>query len=343
MIHDDSDPPFLPPKPRRRRRLFWVGVPLVLLGAAAVGLYFSFDHQADLAIRDAIAETDRLEPNGWRLGDIEQQRRATKPNDKENAAIAVRDVQALMPTLWPPQSAASGGSGRPIAGMPAQAASLNDRIALPLEVQMDATLTAEIRAELAKDKIPEAVNLADQLADQKVGHHDINWPANPLAAIFPWIQEPRTIASLLRYRALLQAQDGDPDGALRSARAILGAGRSLSDDPTLIGLLVRIAVQSIAVSSIERTLAQGVPSGEALILTQLMLEEEAADPSLQRALRGERASNVGVCEWLLRWRWLARRPRRLKVFWRWYPREPGDGRSKADRQARLPDDPAHHE
>ncbi len=62
---------------------------------------------------------------------------------------------------------------------------------------------------------------------------------------------------------------------------------------------MRIAVQSIAVSSIERTLAQGVPSAEALKLTQLMLEEEAADPSLQRALRGERAVNRGVSEYLM--------------------------------------------
>jgi hypothetical protein len=318
-MHDDSDPPFLPPTPRRRRWLIWIGVPVLLLVGGAIGVYVYLEHQADLAIREALAETDRLEPNGWRLDDLEQQRRAAAPKKEENAAVTVGNVKTLMGTPWPPRPIAPiqegpgiepvPGAGEPagmapgdgmvgaMGGGPAQLASLDDRVALPVEVQMDATLTAELRDELRK--IQEAVQLADRLADQKEGHHDINWPANPIGALVPWVQDTRSVASMLRFRALLQAQDGDLDGALRSARAILGAGRSLSDDPTLIGLLVRIAVQSIAVGSIERTLAQGVPSAEALKLTQRMLEEEAAEPSFQRALRGERAVNQGVCEYLM--------------------------------------------
>jgi hypothetical protein len=318
-MHDDSDPPFLPPAPRRRRWLFWIGIPLVLLVAGAVGVYVYLEHQADLAIREALAETDRLEPNGWRLEDLEQQRRDAAPKKEENAAITVSNVKILMGGTWPPRPAApiqegpgneagpgavdpavpapGAGMGGPMADIPAQPVLLDDRIALPLEVQMDAALTADLRTEL--DKIKEAVVLADKLADQKEGHHDINWPANPIGALVPWVQDTRSVASMIRFRALVQAQDGDVDGALRSARAILGAGRSLSDDPTLIALLVRIAVQSIAVSSIERTLAQGEPSAEALKLTQHMLEAEVAEPSLQRAMRGERACNRGVCEYLI--------------------------------------------
>ncbi len=320
-MHDDSDPPFHPTAPRRRRWLFWIGVPLLLLGAGAGGIYVYVDRHADDAIREAIAETDRVEPNGWRLDEIEQQRRAAAPKKEENAAITVGDVHQLLPASWPARPAApmqpnpgmavaagvdapggmppgGMGVGGGMMGIPAQPASFEERIALPLDVQMDASLTTELRAEMAR--IQEAVVKADKLADQKEGHHDINWPANPIGALVPWVQDTRAVASMLRYRALVQAQDGDLDGALRSGRAIVGAGRSLSDDPTLIGLLVRIAIQSIAVASIERTLAQGVPSGEALKVTQQLLEEEAAEPILPRALRGERASTVGVCEYLIK-------------------------------------------
>ncbi len=173
-------------------------------------------------------------------------------------------------------------------------------IDVPLEVQMDAALTADLRAEFAKDRMPEAVALADQiLADQKEGHHEINWAADPMSTLVPWLDETRLVAKMLRYRARLQAQDGDLDGALRSARAILGTERSLCDDPLVVDMLVRMALQALAIGSMERTLAQGVPSPEALKATQLMLEDEAAEPMLQRAMRGERASNAGVCEWLL--------------------------------------------
>ncbi len=75
---------------RKKRWLFRIGVLLLLLGATAVGVYFYLEHQADLAIREAIAETDRLEPNGWRLDEIERQRRAAKPKDEDNAALTVQ-------------------------------------------------------------------------------------------------------------------------------------------------------------------------------------------------------------------------------------------------------------
>ncbi len=184
-------PEAVSPPTRNKRWLFWVGVPLFLLGAAAVGIYVYLEHQADLAIRDAIAETDRLEPNGWQLADIEQQRRDAASKKEDNAAITVGAVHALLPKTWPPQPPAPiqanpGNPGAPGAGDPAglppgamgvpattwlaQPASFDERINLPLEVQMDAALIAELRAELAKDKIPEAIGLADKLADQKEGH-----------------------------------------------------------------------------------------------------------------------------------------------------------------------------
>ncbi len=248
---------------------------------------------------------------------IEEQRRAKAPRNEDNAALTVAAVRLSMPKTWPTRPLTSNElfeaqlkrnrdappeGGRPDVDLvielnPACFATLFERIDLPPEVQMDAVLTGELRAELAR--IQQAVDQADKLADQKEGHVPINWPANPWSTPIPWVDDARSVASMLRFRALLQAQDNDPDGSLRTARAILGAGRSVRDDPTLTLMLMRLSVLSQAVRSIQRTLAQGVPSTDALKQTQLALEEEAAEPMLQQAVRGERAMLQGVWEWIL--------------------------------------------
>ena len=51
----------------------------------------------------------------------------------------------------------------------------------------------------------------------------------------PQTQDVRTVARLLMIDAAIRAHDGNPDGALESCSAILGAGRSIGDEPFLIG------------------------------------------------------------------------------------------------------------
>jgi len=62
-----------------------------------------------------------------------------------------------------------------------------------------------------------------------------------------------------------------------------------STSPSAISLLVRVACQTIAINSMERTLAQGQPSEKELEAAQQLLQKEAAEPLLWIALRGERA------------------------------------------------------
>jgi hypothetical protein len=90
-------------------------------------------------------------------------------------------------------------------------------------------------------------------------------------------------------QALMEAQEGRADDALATARRIIIAGRSLGDEPCMIAQLVRVAIRAIAVQVIERALAQGRPSTDGLARTQRLLEEDAAEPLMLYALRGERA------------------------------------------------------
>src|SRR5260370_5753449 len=90
--------PRIPAPPRRRRWRWWVGIPLVfvlLLG----GLYGFILYEADLDLREAMAEADRDCPGGWQLKALEAGREEIP--DEENAALVAMKVKRLLPENWP--------------------------------------------------------------------------------------------------------------------------------------------------------------------------------------------------------------------------------------------------
>jgi hypothetical protein len=98
---DTSPPPGLtvaPPRPRHKRRWILLAIVLFVLipASALVGWIFYSKHQAKLALEEAIAESDRLDP-GWRLEDIEKRRTALPP--ERNSAIHITAAAALTPGL----------------------------------------------------------------------------------------------------------------------------------------------------------------------------------------------------------------------------------------------------
>ena len=72
--------------------------------------------------------------------------------------------------------------------------------------------------------------------------------------------------------------------------AILGAGRSIGDEPFMISALVRIAIGSVALQSVRRVLSQGEPSDASLGRLQATVADELAQPLLVIPLRGELAA-----------------------------------------------------
>jgi hypothetical protein len=99
------------------------------------------------------------------------------------------------------------------------------------------------------------------------------------------------MANILSYDALLRMQDRDLDGALADCRGIINAEHLIGDEPTLISVLVRVAMQAVARKKIERILAQGQPSEKALAQMQKVLEAEIEIPLLLIGARGERANS----------------------------------------------------
>ena len=99
-------------------------------------------------LRSAIAELDQKEPDGWTLEAIEGHRREV--SDDQNAALVVQAVKAKLPRPWPTPRPPAPGDGVPVAPPPPGSAVYvdNDMAELPPEVQLDAALLRDLRAQL---------------------------------------------------------------------------------------------------------------------------------------------------------------------------------------------------
>ncbi len=111
----------------------------------------------------------------------------------------------------------------------------------------------------------------------------------------PEHRDVRYVVTVLDWDAVLQADLGNINGALRSCHGIFNCCRIFGDDPTDMPQLVRGAIARLGVRALERVLAKGDADGVALEKLQLVIAEEAAHPRLETAVRGER----GSVHWLM--------------------------------------------
>jgi hypothetical protein len=259
--------------PARTRWRWWrialfLGGALLLLTVLLLGVRLFFERSIDQQLQDALAEADRLDP-GWELDQLEARRR-TVP-DEENSALRIRILGGTLPDHWDDQPCYQ---------------ELSDS---PPPVQLGERQMEGLRADLGQRTHP--LEQARNLADLSHGRYPITWAPDFLSTLTPHLAEARKVTNLLVYDAALRAQDGDADGALDSGRAALSAARSIGDEPLLLSQVQRVGRRAVAVQSMQRTLAQGQPSDKALAAAQKLLEEEAEEPLLLIALRGERAGD----------------------------------------------------
>src|SRR5262245_29361003 len=262
------------PSARRKWGLSAAGVliPLRLL-LVALGLYLHRRWAEEEDLRQAIAETDRLDPN-WTLHDLMEAR--TPVADEENSAPVVLAAWGLMPRPWPPTL---DPSRQPEGGI-----SLLDLLE---EWRLNAQHAEDLQAALKT--VEAATAKARKLADLPRGRHVVAWSKDYIGTTLPHIDAARQVARLLAYDAIMRAHEGDIDEALTSARAALNAGRSVGDEPCLVSQLFRLAARAEALGAGERAIAQGEASPAVLESLQRLLEDEERQPLLLLGLRGERA------------------------------------------------------
>jgi hypothetical protein len=265
---------------RGRRWLLWPALSVVVVIVGLATGYYFFVSWSDRDLREAIAETDHANPEGWQLDDIQAQRERVP--DQENAALVVLKINGLLPANWPaPIIAVSGASGQsPGAG--SQPLSVDDVLSEPLpNVQLSPNLLQAIQKRL--EEAGPALAEAHKLVGMMHGRYPTEWNLDFYPAA-------RSACQLLRYEAVLAAQREDYDRALALVRGVMGAARSIGDEPMIIPGVSRLACDRHAVLALERTLAQGSPSPRELIAMQELLEKESNEPMVWRILRGERAA-----------------------------------------------------
>jgi hypothetical protein len=263
--------------PRRRlggwRWLVLAGVLLMpLIGLA--GLYFYESALNDREVAEAVADVDHRDP-GWRFEDLERSR--PTPPDEQNAALRVMAVRRRMPGGWPTPGA---GGSVPLDNLVAE---------LEPPQQFNAEQLRGLRAEL--ERVKPALEEADRLADLPEGRYPVVWTLVTMDARLDDLQSSRSVADMLRHEASRRAQDGDMVGACREELALINTGRSIGNEYSLIPLLVRTSVLSVATAALERLLAQGEPDEQSLTAVQRLLEREDRETpaATVAAFRGERA------------------------------------------------------
>jgi hypothetical protein len=268
-----------PPKPRRGRLWLWlVGVALLLLLIGGILTVVSMRAAAHQRLANAISAAEGDDPN-WRLDNLLAHREPV--SDEENSALVVAKAVALLPKNWLDRL----GQGT---GPPSTAADAYERLStIGANIRLDDQVSGLLGAELKNHA--QALALARTVADFRRGRHEIVIGPAVIDTLLGETQSTRSLARLLQVDAAVRADAGDYDGALDSCRAIIQTARSIGDEPTLISLLVRIAIDAAAVRSTWRVLGQGEPSDAALARLQALILDELAQPLLLTGMNGERA------------------------------------------------------
>lgn len=216
------------------------------------------------------AELDARDPN-WRLEAILAQREAAKPPDAENPMMLIQNQFPRIPASYDEWSKRPEGwtDELPPNRLPdpddAKEAKAIHEEALPV--------IKELRKLRSMDRLGWfPIKLKDSVNDINLGH----------------TQHARQAAGLLKFDVEVSALAGNPDQALTSTHAILHMSRAIGDEPTLIAMLVRYAMASVAVNAAERTLGYG-EAKTGLAEFQAALHREANEPVLAMGMRGERA------------------------------------------------------
>jgi hypothetical protein len=270
------------PRFRRWRRLLVAAVACVGLAALMLlGVLYYRSYVTEVALREAIAEADRLDP-GWRLAELDAKRIAVP--FEQNSESQVRKAGGGGMKLLNAGGTMVRGTNRDV--LVDSIKPIEDLELLSPRFRLTFNQAAALRTAL----VPFTGPLTDgrKIADFPNGRCVFD---SSLLIDQPWNYEmdASTAVSLLEYDAVLQTQNGDFDQAWVCCRAILNIGRSFGDEPIEFPQMNRAYRVRIAIGLMERTLAHGQVPEKELAESQKRLREELQHPALLIYLRSIRA------------------------------------------------------
>lgn len=132
----------------------------------------------------------------------------------------------------------------------------------------------------------EVFKLTDEAISMPYCKFKTNWQ-DGAGVLFPYYACMRELARLHYTDALVKAHDGDIDAATNDVRRIFGIGRSLRNEPVLIGQLVKFAILSIGSKCIRDISAHGFNASEVEILEKAISDINLYD-EFAKGMNGER-------------------------------------------------------
>jgi hypothetical protein len=247
----------------------WIKRSLIVLSifvAPPLGLYFYTSWRAERELAEVLAELDANEAP-WRWDDV----MIVKPKAEDEAVrTTIESAHRLMPARF------------------------LDRIQKKVEDRempwrLLTAHDAEIYAaelEAAAPAIREARKLAVSPKGQFRTLPSIEQPFE----VSDDLHHCRQLALMLQYDAIWRAHLGELDAAMDDFLAIVRLGRTLDEEASMQAQRLRIMLQSsIALWSLESTLALGQAPPHQLELLQRALDELDPETAVKIGLRGERA------------------------------------------------------
>lgn len=272
----------------RRRPALWLTILTAFgLTVGAALLWLHYQQEADFRdLQAALAETDALEPDGWRLEDLERQRRHIP--DEENSALVILHAVRLDPGNWP-----CWWNPRPTGPLyDSFDDTSEEELMIDLEEVPPNYLLDDIRFNILRNEVCRNYRQLAALAalDGKISGRFPHTTASPVIfTSYGRVQELRTVMRALGFQARVHAQEGNFGAAWQSLTRMLLAARSIGDDCATVPLLVRMAGTSILAQNTEIVLAMGPTEDNHLQLLQNLVKLESQESLFYRLLRGERA------------------------------------------------------
>jgi hypothetical protein len=227
--------------------------------------------EGNRAYTAAVTETEATDSN-WRWDALQATRKIPAP--ERNSAIMIRKVSDISPPEWLVQK--GGRKWEP------------NTPPLPANARFSKQIVEELRSTMIPAR--PSVELAVTLKDYPVGYTAIELTPDVISTKLPHIDAVRHVVALLRWEVVLGLEDDNAGRAVGAVIAMLNASRSIGDDPFMICQLVRMSTRVIATRSLERLLAQTQLTDQQLATLQNAWAEDADEPLLLHAFRGERAT-----------------------------------------------------
>jgi hypothetical protein len=160
----------------------------------------------------------------------------------------------------------------------------NDLIHLPIPPAGMPTAQAVLYAFEGRRAVLDQVTEATR---RPRAQYELRYADGPFA-LLPHLAIHKSMAVKLRTRSAARVATGDTAGAAEDIDTLLRLAELTGEDPTLIGYLVRVAIQSIAFSAFWDGTAQHAWSDAQLAAFQQRFEGLKQRDSLVKAFRGER-------------------------------------------------------